>query len=108
STAGETMVGYEVDRLFRSDIRPAAIDWAYNRAEASRILLTSTRRGGVAPEDRAYLRDMVANETRISTAEASARVDDVINRAKQSINAVRHSAIIMAFATAAALLLGAV
>jgi hypothetical protein len=54
SVAGENLIAYDLDRLFRAERRPnAALD--YPRAEAARILLTTSSHRGMQPDDRAYL-----------------------------------------------------
>jgi hypothetical protein len=69
SSTGETLIAYDLDRLFRSDHRTQG-DLAYSRAEASRILLAGTSRAGMKPDDREYLVRLVANQTGIAPAEA--------------------------------------
>src|SRR5215208_2501637 len=60
SSTGETLVAYDLDRLFRSDHRSQS-DLIYSRAEASRILLAGTSREGKSA-DRDYLVRLVANQ----------------------------------------------
>ena len=47
SSAAEPLLSYELDRLFRPVRRPANIDLVPERAEAGRILLTSSGHSGV-------------------------------------------------------------
>lgn len=107
ATAGEPLIAYELDRLFRTDRRPAEADMTYSRAEAARILLAATGRRGIAPDDRAYLARMVATRTGIAPADAEHRVNDAIIAATIAVQKARRSAVILGFATAVALLLGA-
>jgi hypothetical protein len=107
ATAREPLIAYELDRLFRAGQRPLEGDLTYTRAEAGRILLKATGRGGIAPEDRAYLVRLVAARTGISQPDAERRVDDAIAGATTAVHKARRSAVILAFATAVALLVGA-
>jgi hypothetical protein len=107
ATTGEPLIAYELDRLFRAGPRPAQGDLTYTRAEAGRILLTATGRSGAAPEDRAYLARLVAATTGIAEPDAERRVTDAIAGATTALQKARRSAVILAFATAVALLAGA-
>ena len=104
--AGENLIAFDLDRLFRGDRRPEG-DITYARAEAARILLTASSHRGMQPEDRTYLVRLVAARTGLAPAEAERRVDDAVARAKENINRARRSAVILAFMTGAAALLGA-
>jgi hypothetical protein len=107
ATAGEPLITYEIDRLFRSDRRPVEGDMTYIRAEAGRILLAATGRRGITPDDKAYLARLVATTTGIAPADAERRVNDAIIGATTAVQRARRSAVILGFATAVALLLGA-
>jgi hypothetical protein len=109
SIAGESVIAYDLDRLFRNDSRGAASErnLSSSRAEAARILLTASSHRGVLPDDRAYLVRLVSAPAGLVPAEAQARVDDVFSRAKQDIDRARHMGVIMAFMIGAAALLGA-
>jgi hypothetical protein len=76
------------------------------RAEAARILLTASSRRGVNTEDRAYLVRLVTERTGLSQPEAERRVADVIARARENVTRARKSAVLLAFSTGAAALLG--
>jgi hypothetical protein len=106
SVAGETVIAYELDRLFRAERRPEG-DASPARAEAAHILLTASSHRGMQPDDRAYLVRLVAGRTGLAAADAEARVTDVVARAKESIDRARRSAVILGFMAAAAALLGA-
>jgi hypothetical protein len=107
AAAGEPLVAYELDKLFRGDRRPVEGEITYLRAEAARILLTATGRQGVTPDDRAYLTQLVINRTGLAPPEAERRVNNVITAAATAVRKARRSAVILGFSTAAALLLGA-
>jgi hypothetical protein len=108
SNAAEPLLSYELDQLFRSPRRAPNVDLRDERAEAGRILLTSSSHTGVKPEDRTYLIQQVAATTGLSAPDAEKRVDSVIADARTAISRSRRSSIILAFSVAAALLLGAV
>ncbi|MEA2883618.1 MAG: hypothetical protein QOH32_2874 [Bradyrhizobium sp.] len=108
SSAAEPILSYELDRLFRSARRPPNVDLRADRAEAGRILLTSSGHDGVSTDDRAYLIQLVASTTGLSAADAERRVDNGIANARTALNRSRRSTVILAFSLATALLLGAV
>lgn len=108
ATAAEPLLSYELDRLLRPARRTPNADTAAERAEAGRILLTSSSHSGVAAEDRTYLVQLVNGITGLAGADAERRVDNAIAAAKTAIARSRRSAIIAAFSIAASLLLGAV
>jgi hypothetical protein len=107
TTAGEPLIAYELDRLFRGDRRAVEGDITYARAEAGRILLSATGRRGITPEDRAYLARMIAARTGIAQPDAERRVEVAITAATTAVHNARRTAVILGFATAAALLAGA-
>ena len=104
SVAGENIIAYDLDRLFRGVRSDANIEYA--RAEAGRILLTASSHRGVLPEDRTELVRLVSARTGLGQADAERRVDDVIGRARDNISRARKAAIIMAFSAGAAALIG--
>jgi hypothetical protein len=108
ATAAEPLLSYELDRLFRSGRRPPNVDLSAERAEAGRILLTSSSHNGLSGEDRTYLIQQVGSTTGLSPAESERRVDSVIANSKAAIARSRRGTIILAFSLAAATLLGAV
>ncbi|HEX9463949.1 MAG TPA: hypothetical protein VGB82_15230 [Alphaproteobacteria bacterium] len=107
SIGGENIIAYDLDRLFRSEVRPVDEDISYNRAEAARILLTASGHDGVSPEDRTYLIGLVGQRTGLSPADATRRVDSVIASAKQNIERARKAGVVLAFMAGAAALVGA-
>jgi hypothetical protein len=107
SVAGENLIAYDLDRLFRSDKRPRDVDLSYARSEAARILLTTAGHSGITSDDRAYLVRLTSANTGLSQAEADKRVATVIEQARDNIRKARRSAIILAFMAGASALLGA-
>jgi hypothetical protein len=107
STTEPTGISYEIDHLFRAARRPPNIDLAPARAEAGRILLTSSSHSGVSSDDRAYLVQLVTTTTGLAGPDAEHRVDMVIADARTAISRTRASTVILAFSVATALLLGA-
>jgi hypothetical protein len=108
SATEPSVLSYEIDQLFRPGrTRPANVDLTPARAEAGRILLTSSSHSGVTTEDRAYLLQMVSGATGLAGPEAERRVDNVISASKRAIGRARASTIILAFSIATALLLAA-
>jgi hypothetical protein len=108
ASAAEPMLSYELDRLFRPARRTPNAETAMERAEAGRVLLTSSSHSGVAAEDRAYLVQLVNGVTGLAGPDVERRVDNIIASAKSAIARSRRSAIIAAFSVAASILLGAV
>jgi hypothetical protein len=107
SVGAENIVAYDLDRLFRSERRPAGADMAYDRAEAGRILLTASGHRGVSADDRSYLVRLVEQVTGLAQPEAERRVDMVIASARQNIVRARRSAVVLAFMAGAAAMVGA-
>jgi hypothetical protein len=85
TSAAEPLLSYELDRLFRPARRAANIDLAPERAEAGRILLTSSSHSGMANDDRAYLAQMVAATTGLAPPDAEKRTDMAIANAQTAI-----------------------
>jgi len=106
SVAGENIIAFDLDRLFRTEKKPDT-DMNYIRAEASRILLTASSHSGLQQDDRAYLIRLVAANTGASAGDAEKRVDTAAAAAKENIARARRSATILAFMAAAAALIGA-
>jgi hypothetical protein len=106
SVGGENVIAFDLDRLFRAEQRPNP-DLDYPRAEAARILLTTSSHRGMQPEDRAYLVRLTVANTGLTQPDAERRVDEVAARAKENIARARRSGVIVAFTAGAAALLGA-
>lgn len=106
SVAGENIIAFDLDRLFRGERRPQG-DMEGIRAEAARILLTVSSHSGMQADDRAHLVRLVSATTGLAQADADRRVTEVSGRAKSNIDRARRSAVLLAFMTGAAALLGA-
>lgn len=106
SVAGENLIAFDLDRLFRGERRPQG-DVEGLRSEAARILLTVSSHDGLQADDRAHLVRLVALTTGLTPADAERRVSDVSVRAKANIDRARRSAVLLAFMAGAAALLGA-
>ncbi len=107
SIAGENIIAFDLDRLFRGERRLPAAEAAMARAEAARILMTVSSHSGMAADDRAYLVRLVSAYTGLSAADADKRVTEVAGKAKENIDRARRAAAILAFMVAAAALVGA-
>jgi hypothetical protein len=105
SVAGENIIAYDIDKLFRGH-RPG-VDITLARAEAARILLTASSHRGVVPEDQQYLARLVEQNAGVAGQDAQRRVNEVIAAAKDNIERARHSGAILAFMAAAVAALGA-
>jgi len=108
SASEPSVLSYELDRLLRAPRRQASVEFASERAEAARILMTSSSHAGVATDDRNYLVQKVSVLTGLAGPDAEKRVDIAIANAKRAIARARAASIILAFSAAAALLFGAV
>lgn len=108
SSVAEPLISYELDRLYRAPRRSPNVDIVAERAEAGRILLTSSGHRGVAADDRTFLIQQVAVTTGLSPADSERRVETAIANSRTAISRSRRSTIILAFSLATALLLGAV
>ncbi|ALM82890.1 hypothetical protein [Bordetella sp. N] len=83
---------YFTDTLFRSD-RPDASQGDAAKAEVGRIVATSIARGNVTPEDKTYVARVISNQTGVDQATAEKRIDDTINRAKQTADQAKQKAL---------------
>lgn len=121
------MTAYTVDSLFRMPANgapaqvmvdpatgapaagpsPMAGDAKADRDEVARLLTYGLTDGDFGADDKAHVARLIANRTGMSQAEAQARIDTVLAKAKAAADAARRVALIVAFATAAALLVGA-
>jgi hypothetical protein len=107
SVAGENIIALDIDRLLRGERRAGDADVVQTRAEAARILLTSSGHSGVVAEDRSYLIRLVAARTGLAPADAERRVDTAIASARENIARARRATVILAFMAGAAALIGA-
>jgi len=108
ATPAEPLLSYELDKLFRAPRRPPNTDMREARAEAGRILMTSSSHSGLGSDDRTYLVQQVASLTGLAAPDAERRVDTVIADSKAAIDRARRNSIIVAFSVAVATLIGAV
>jgi hypothetical protein len=108
ATSEPSVLSYEIDHLLRAPRRLPSAEIMPIRAEAARILLTSSSHSGVTTDDRAYLIQLVSGTTGLTGADAERRVDSVIADSRKAIYNTRASTIILAFSLATSLLLGAV
>ncbi|MFB6451915.1 hypothetical protein [Bradyrhizobium tunisiense] len=107
TSAAEPLLSYELDKLFRAPRRAANTDLREARAEAGRVLMTSSSHSGVSADDRTYLVQQVAAVTGLAAPDAERRVDALIADSRTAINRARRNSIIVAFSVAAATLIGA-
>jgi hypothetical protein len=108
ASAAEPLLSYELDRLFRAGRRNPTVDLSAERAEAGRILLTTSSHSGLSSDDRVYLIQLVGALTGLSQSDAERRADNAVASAQTAIARSRRSSIILAFSVATAVLLGAV
>lgn len=108
ASAAEPLLSYELDRLYRAPRRASNVDLSAERAEAGRILLTTSSHTGMSGDDRTYLIQQVGALTGLAAPDAERRVDGVIASATTAIARSRRSTVILAFSVATAILLGAV
>jgi hypothetical protein len=108
TSVAEPLLSYEIDRLLRPVRRAPNVDLSQERAEAGRILLTSSSHSGMSSEDRAYLGQLVSANTGLAAPDAERRVDVAVANSQAAISKSRRSSVILSFSLAAALLLGAV
>ena len=108
---------YFVDQLFRlpaGAAAPAGTAADY-RGEATRILATGAVTGTIADGDKAYLGQLVAQNTGLPADQATARVDQTITaindakaKAAEMAETARKTTVLAAFLTAASLLVSGV
>ncbi|MHB0768111.1 hypothetical protein [Bradyrhizobium sp. 5.13L] len=107
TSAAEPLLSYELDKLFRAPRRSPNADLREARAEAGRILMTSSSHSGVSTDDRNYLVQQVAAVTGLAGPDSERRVDALVADSRTAINRARRNSIIVAFSVAAATLIGA-
>ena len=105
SAAGENLIAFDLDRLFRGAESRGQQNMTYDRAEAARILFTASSHRGLQQDDRAYLVRLVSAAT--GAPDAERRVNEAVTSAHDNIARARRSAVVLAFMLAAAALLGA-
>jgi hypothetical protein len=114
SPVGSTLATYDMDLLFRTSQTSNGTTTTDARAEAARILANGVASGDVPTTDRAYLAELVAARTGISSEDAQRRVDAAIAQAKaadvkarQAADAARKAAAETSIFTALSMLVGA-
>jgi Flp pilus assembly protein TadB len=119
--AGGPSSAYNLDKLFRSnssghshDVSGDGPRAADARAEVMHIAANAAMSGTVSDEDRAYLAELVATKTGVSTDDAQKRIQAFIQsmkeasvQAKAAADEARKSGATAALYTALALLIGA-
>ena len=87
SSISDSMLGYMVDSLFRSNQPPTDTirDFSAERLEAGRIFANGLRANSLPPEDQQYLAQIIAQRTGLSPADAEKRVGDVFDKAHTAI-----------------------
>ncbi|WP_075290044.1 hypothetical protein [Pararhizobium arenae] len=115
--SGNALTGYFVDSLLRpADPRtPAnAASTGDATAEVSRILVNSAANGEMSEGDKTYLGQLVAARTGLSEADATARVDSVLQsiedakvKAQEAADTARKTSATIALIGAVSLLIGA-
>jgi hypothetical protein len=108
AASAEPLLAFELDRLFRSDDKPADPNSDPQiRAQAARIISSGLGHSAIAAEDRAYLMQLVKTRTGLPAPEAESRVDRTIAQANEAVSRARHAAVILAFMVGASLMMGA-
>lgn len=108
ASTAETLLAFELDRLFRSDRKPVDADTDPEiRAQSARIITTALGHSNMASDDRAYLVRLVETRTGLAQPDAEARVSQVVSQAHDAITRARSGAVILSFMIAASLMLGA-
>jgi hypothetical protein len=109
---GDSLNGYYVDQLFRSDHEASA--GQDPRAEVTRILAASAQNGSISDGDKTYLAQLVAGRTGISQDDARKRVDNLVSqeqaaeqKAKAAADQGRKAMASLSFYTFFSMLIGA-
>jgi len=107
-------IQYWVDSLFRSNNPQAPENATDTAAEAGRILARSAAQGSISAEDKTYLGQLIASRTGLAQPEAEQRIDQVMagiktaaDKAKAAADRVRRATVLVAFVTAASLVVSA-
>jgi hypothetical protein len=111
-SASATSPGASSAPAAQADVNPAALD--ATRGEVGRIIAQGVVNGGVSDDDKAYLAQLVAENTSMSQDEARARVDTVLQniddakaKAADAAETARKTGVLAAFLIAASLLVAA-
>jgi hypothetical protein len=96
-----------VDRIVRSS-RPDVPEASEAlRSEVARVFTGNLARAALPVDDKTYLASVIARRNGIEPAAAESRVEAAFTQYKQDADRVRKAGVVMAFLTAATLLLGA-
>jgi hypothetical protein len=105
-------LNYFVDSLVRTTPPRGTNGVDVDQAQIIRILANAIREGQLSSDDKSYLASLVQARAGVSPDEAQRRVDDVINRArdtvKQTADTARKAAAFLSFWTFMSMLFGAV
>ena len=108
ATNSPTVIDSSVDSLLRRDPSQAsATANTTQREETVRIFAAGLRDGALRDDDRQYLASLVAQQSGISPADASRRVDERFNEARASLDTARKTAAHSSLWFFVALMLGA-
>lgn len=94
----QASMGYFVDGLFRKDSRAAATPAASETSgaalagEVTRIFMSTLRNGALAPQDQAYVGQLVAGHTGLTQQEAEKRVGEIYSAAQEKLRAAEIAA----------------
>ena len=106
--AGENIIAFDLDRLFRAEPPRRHMHMTYSRAEAARILLTAGGRRSVIGDDREYARWPGAQAAPVCRRpRPRGACDQAIASARLNIRRARRATVILAFMAGAAAMLGA-
>jgi hypothetical protein len=83
SSTSDSVLGYRVDSLFRSNqlSTDTAGDYSAAWLEVSRIFANGLRANSLPPEDQQYAAQIIAQWTGLSPVDAEKRVSDIFNKA---------------------------
>jgi hypothetical protein len=104
-------LAYSVDRLVRSEtVQPGtSVDQINSaKAEITRVLARSLVAGKVDDSDKSYLFRQIESQSGLTEADAQKRIDDTFASLQVQAEATRRYGILVAFLTAASLLVSAV
>ena len=99
---------YFVDQLNRSETAATVATPAVNSQELARILAMSVTIGTASEADATYAARQIAARTGVSEADARARFEGVVASLKSQADKTRRYGVLLAFLTAASLLISAV
>lgn len=83
---------YFVDTLFRTEQPSPVEDPGAARAEVGRVIAASLAQGEMTADDRSYVARVVAAQTGLDESTAEARLDEVVNRARTTLQEAEQTA----------------